>query len=829
MKSVIVSILCVIFLIPGLWAQNKHQDIANAQFHQKDYVSAIKSYKKALRKSEDFDEQKTIAEQIAFSYYEMNDYENAMDWFEDAVGDKTDNIDAYLCYAELLLIEQRYDDTENILKRARQLGLRSQEIDRRLLALAMLRNNRNMDSLGIIKNLESLNTSFSDYGLGIWDNKLVFASTRIDQQTDGRTGEGYSELFYTQLHKSNSKGATIKKMPTSFRSANNDGTFSFDPNYQTAYWTRCADKSKQCRIYSSVYNPTKKQWAKPKSLNFMIEGYQYGHPFPSSDGKTLFFSSNIPNGFGQNDIWKINRKADGSWGIPVNLGENINTEGNEVFPSHSGDSLLFFSSDNWNSVGRLDIFFSMVSGIHYSKPVNLGYPVNSAADDFSLLLLPNGAAGYFCSNRIPGQSDDIYSFTGFPIKLVAEGKVRHALDGELLEDVRIVYTNSREKSDTVSSNSKGQYLLYLSAFDDYRLTAVKPGYHKEERRVNTNDISQLSSAQPQFTIDFQLSKTAFPCTLKGLIVNRDDKKPMEGVMIEIWSDGGFATYVRSNVSGEYQFDDLKPNTIYHIRSSENGYFKETRDIKLPILDKACVLSKENGYDADFELTKIQTQSEVVLSNIYYDLDKSSLRTSSRVELLKLASMLHETPSVVVQINSHTDTRGTAEYNMKLSAQRAQSVINYLVELGIDRDRLVAKGYGENQPLIKNATTEEEHQANRRTSFKVLDVVNTNVLAKEEVSMHSGPSYRIQLLSTSQRRDIQKDFKNIHERLQVKVYEQYNGQIFKYEAGDRKTLAKVKELQLQLEALGYSDCFVVSYLGDKKISIQEAKKLEIGID
>ncbi len=827
MRTVIICIISLFLFGTYLQAQDKNMTMADSQYEQGDYVAAIKSYKKALRKTDDFELQKEIAEQIAFSYYAMNDYDNAQDWFADAIGHQSSNIDAYLCYAEILAIKQQFYDAKSILEKASLLDQKNETVNKRLQSLQWLILASKTDSLKLFSLVEALNSSSSDYGLAWWNEYLVFASTRGGQETDGRTGQAYSELYYSSHNSANDQWASVRKMNAKFRSSENDGAFSFDSKHQIAYWTRCTGKTKACKIYQSQYSLSKKQWLKAEAASFMNESYHYGHPYPSANGQTLYFTSNMPGGFGKNDIWKISRKSDGQWGIPVNLGENINSAANEVFPSQSGDSLLFFSSDKDGGLGRLDMYISMQSGISYSPAINLGYPLNGAADDFSLLMNQKGDGGYFCSNRNTETSDGIYTFKGFPVKLVLEGEITHCLDDQALGDVLISFTNNEDVVTHTQTNDLGHYVHFLNAFDSYRMTVSEAGYHKEERLLNTTDVSTFGTNPPQFVINFELSKTIYPCAISGEVVNRDGKHVMEGVTIEIWNDAGYATYRSTDANGNYHFDDLKPNTIYHIRSSFPGYFSESRDIRLPKVDHASVFSKSTGYDMDFELTKIQTQNEVILSNIYYDLNKASLRTSSKVELQKLASMLKETPEVVIQVNAHTDSRGKPSYNLKLSARRAQAVIDYLVELGIGRERLIAKGYGESQPLITNAQIEEEHQANRRTSFKVVEFVEQDDIVKAEPGHFSaGPSYRLQLLSTSNRRHIEKDFNDIHSSIPgLQIYEHKTAAIYKYEVGNRKTLAAAKKLQLKLEDLGYSDCFVVSYLGEKKISIEQAKKLE----
>jgi phosphoribosyl-ATP pyrophosphohydrolase len=199
-------------------------------------------------------------------------------------------------------------------------------------------------------------------------------------------------------------------------------------------------------------------------------------------------------------------------------------------------------------------------------------------------------------------------------------------------------------------------------------------------------------------------------------------------------------------------------------------------------------------------------------------------------------MLNETPNVVVQISSHTDTRGKADYNLKLSAERAKSVVDYLVSKGVDRSRLIAKGYGESRPVIANAKTEDEHQANRRTTFKVIDVNHKGkIVADTEKGTVTKQGhtvtdlvYHIQLVTTSRKLDINKDFGKLKRKIpELKIFVKPYGKLFKYEAGETMSLSDAKVLRNIIKKSGYKDCFIVPYYKNRKISVQEAETLEKG--
>ena len=839
-----IGILMFFSLI--LTAQEKELNAADKAFTSRDYTAAVKYYKKVLRKTNDFELQKNVAYRIGLSYYKMGDYRLAENWLADAVGNRIDSLKAYLLYANILAVENRHEDAINILYKALKIAPHNERIQSKITANKILMEAKKADTFEIVKEVTALNSPYSDYSVGWWNDKLVFASTRsiaYGRSMDGRTGQGFSKLYYAAYDPDINKWSNVAEMPGKLRTPYNDGAFVYDSINRIGYWTSCNERNHRCLIYQSAYNKYKKQWQKAGKASFMLDGYNYGHVAVANGGKTLYFVSNMPGGFGENDIWKITRDEDGNWGIPVNLGEEINTPYNEMFPTIAGDTLLFFSSEGDDSYGGLDLYAAIKSNLGFSKPIHLNYPFNTAADDFSMVLNQSATRGYFCSNRNPETGDDIYTFNGFPVKLILEGTVTRSPENLPVKNVLIVLKNGKGVTDSMYTDKDGKYRHLIDAFDEYRITASYKKYYDEKRTFNTCSVSLLSMPPPQKVIDFVMTKRRYTCGISGLITDRATRKPMPDVKVRIYDKTGFSTYVTTDTTGHYVFKGLKPNTIYTVKTGKPGYFSESRVCTLPRVEESKIFSKANGYDMDFELTGIKKDAEIILNNIYYDFDKATLRETSKIELNKLASMLKETPNVVVQISAHTDTRGSAEYNLKLSAARAKSVVDYLISKGIDRSRLIAKGYGESKPLIPNAQTEEQHQANRRTTFKVVDInhpgktiadteKNKNTIVYTQTGGEGkevpGLVYHIQLITSSRNLNPGKDFSKVKSEIpEIKIYKIPYGRLYKYEAGEASTLADARALQKILRLSGYRDCFIVPYYKGKKITIQKAELLEKG--
>ncbi len=830
MKQLLKICVLILLFAGSVTAQDKTMSIADAQFENRDYVEAIVLYKKALRKTKDHKQQQQIACRIALSYYYMNDYENAADWFEDAIDNTSIEIESYYYYAQVLAAEKKFTEAKDVLQKAKQRHPENEDISNRIQAVNLILENDTSGRFGMVEKVQGINSDFSDYSVGAWKKGIVFSSARkgkVNQRTDGRTGQGFSDLYYVKYNESKESWSQPERLNGNINSVNNEGAFTYDEVKNIAYWTMCSDKPGTCLIYYSTYDPNTQKWLKPEKVSFMNDNYNYGHPFICEDGKTMYFTSNLPGGYGKNDIWKATMKSDGIWGVPVNLGEDVNSASNEMFPSVYGDTLLFYSSDKSGTYGGLDIYYSVKRGIGFTESANIGLPLNSAADDFSVILEESGRGGYFCSNRDLKTSDDIYSFSGFPIKIQMSGNVFHDPDMIPIEDVHVIANDKHGNTDTIRTSENGYYSITLNAYDKYRVSFLSDEYFKHECVVLTGDVNLFDRNMHHINLDVYLARKSYPCSVKGLVTNKETNEPMKDVVVSISNSSGFSTYVKTNANGYYLFEGLKPNTIYNVITGEQGFFSESRVCTLPEVDRPMVFSRSNGYDMDFQLLLIQTQNEIALSNIYYDYNKASLRSTSKIELDKLASMIKETPGIIIQINAHTDTRGRAEYNMKLSADRANSVVNYLVSAGVNRERLIAKGYGESRLLIKNASNEDEHQANRRTTFNVIDTHQSGVSISDNGKR---VDYRIQILTTGTKRNITKDFNNVTAGIQdVVIYQVNSGSVWKYEAGSRRTHSEALKLQSELREYGYTDCFIVCYYNGLKIPLSQAKQLEGGME
>ena len=631
-------------------------------FERKQYAVATKMLEKEYKKSKSRVEKGKIAFLLGESYKEINKSDQSISWYEIAYNNQY-GVDALKEYAYALKRAQQYDEAMQAFK---ELGIEigsPYEYRREILASDRAKNWAKDERLQKEYNVEvqSFNTGFADYAPVLYKGRqLVITSDRKASQGDDTynwTGNDFSDLFLVDLETNN-----VTAFAEPINSENNEGTVSFAPDFSEVYFTRCFGPKREdayCKLMVAE-NTGGESWSIPRVLDFVEDGVNYGHPSISADGRTLYFASNHPDGWGGYDIWSSERQEDGTWGAPDLLSRSINTIGNEKFP-HIDQDTLYFSSDFQPGMGGLDIFrtYRFPNG-SWAPAKNLKIPVNSGADDFGFTIdrsAPKRSGvlqqGYFTSTRDNGiGNDDIYRFEKLP-------------------------------PPPAPPKPEPEEIVYKMILDGYVLEKIY------EQPGNPNSRVLARKPLPGSTVEIDMGK---------------GKKT-----VEIGEDGLFSL-------------ELDEDTDYHFLASKEGYLSNDAEFSTKGIGQDPE-TPEMRFEIEIVLDKIFLDQEIVLENIYYDFDRWEIREDAEPTLNELASNLKLNPQIAIQLSSHTDCRGIDRYNENLSQKRAQSAVDYLIAQGIDASRLSAKGYGENQlavDCICSRCTEEEHQANRRTTFKILN-------------------------------------------------------------------------------------------------------------
>lgn len=655
MKKGIILILLLI-LVKIAFPQSKDYQKGEEAFKNQEYWSAIEHYKVAYSKFNDPVKKAELVYKIALCYRELHLSKEAELWFKKAIKVKYPNPLAVLYYADALKMNGSFEEAiteyQNYGKlvpgdKRAELGVKSCKLTAKWLK---------KPTRYAVENMAFFNSKDMDFS-PVYAKKdykvLYFTSNRAGSSGDkihARTGAGFMDLWETSVDRKG-KWSVPKPVVGAVNTPDDEGASSLNLKGNTLYFTRCRVAKKMvigCKIYVSVRKGVNWDIAQEIQVKGAVDSTTIGHPSISEDETVLYFSADLPGGYGQRDIWMIKRdKKTAPWKPePINLGPEINTPGNEVFPYIRKNGKLYFSSDYHIGMGGLDIFEATPdpkTGKY--KVVNMKYPINSSADDFGIIFEGDAERGYFSSNRKGGKGgDDIYQFYLPPLQFTLKGFIKDCKTDDIIVDAKLV--------------------------------------------------------------------------LKG-----SDGTTVEGV---------------SEADGSYKFK-LNPGTDYQLLVSKEKYLNEN------VGESTKGLEEDKEFNVDICLESIKEPIE--LPNIEYDYAKWDLRPESMVSLDKLVETLNNNPNIVIELSANTDFRGDDKLNLELSQKRAQSVVNYLIEKGIEPDRLVAKGYGESNPkkvdkkmaerypgflregqilnekFIKSLSTVEEqevcHQYNRRTEFKVL--------------------------------------------------------------------------------------------------------------
>ncbi|WP_400192704.1 OmpA family protein [Hymenobacter sp. B81] len=641
---------------------------ADKRFQRGEYETAIELYKADVAKGKEI----AMANyKIGEAYRLSNRVEQAESYYKAALDGGVKNADAGFNYGLALKANGKFEEAAAQFQQYatngtnRTLVARAEREAQNAQASTQLTAMRTNNE---VTPLDQINTPSAEFSATIKPDtkELIFASGRDGKKYPGN-GEGFNDLYAIKFDDAQKMtGGTVQSYeavamnpgaaaapatpgsPTAtpakdsgkplFNKANtHEASATYSPDGKMMIFARSNDGSKKgflsVDLYASYFRGG--TWTEPELVkgvnNSKADDFS---PVLSPDGQTLYFASSRPGGQGGNDLYKATMGANNRFSAPENLGDQINTPGNENFPAVAPDGTLYFSSDGHPGLGKLDLFRVEKNG----KVTNLGAPINSNGDDFAPYLTANDM-GVFASNRAGGKgSDDLYMFRKKPLKLVtfyAEGKVvgvngKTGTSAPLANETVDVLNSAGQKVQSVQTGADGSFKVKLDSSATYALVADRTGYFTARQGVST--------------------------------------------------------------VGRTPAQDQLPN--------------EMNDISIPV---------------NLTLTEIVKNKAIVVENIFYDYNKWDIRPDAAAELDKMVQTLVDNPEISIELSSHTDARGKDAFNQTLSQKRAQSAVDYIISKGIAKTRITAKGYGETKPVIKTAKTEEEHQKNRRTEFKVTKI------------------------------------------------------------------------------------------------------------
>ena len=539
--------LFIIFTTGFISAQGDLSAEADLAYARGAYSTSLQEYIKVYAKVKDIDEKGRIAFMAGESFLKLMEPQGAEEWYEKAIGLRfgSENPEVYLHYGQAMSMQQEFDEAiewyiafkENGGDPSLADGLIAQADDD---ALELMEPS----SRYIVDNLLRLNSSSFDYGVGFASKKsdeIVFSSSRESATGSGEdpiTGERYMDLFSASQDK---KGnwSTPEPLNSTINTDYNEGTVTFDKKYRQLYFTRCIsdeDNSYACDIYRSSlmgnkYGPSEVVELINRDEN---DSSQVGHPCFTVDNSYLMFVSDMPGGFGGKDLWYVayDDKED-TFGEPVNMGPNVNSAGDEMFPAMRYDGALYYSSTTLGKMGGLDIVRAMPDEgvMQFQTAEPMPYPINSSNDDFSLVFRDNEDSGIFTSGRTGGKGkDDLYSFRLPEMEFCYQGDVFDSYTGNPLS-ATVVVNGSNGDSFTLTADTDGTFALCdqeIKGNTSYDVEVNYEGYIVTGDRFTTVGLSNSTTMTREFPmkevvldVEYDMPLVFYPFNEDELLINAE--------------------------------------------------------------------------------------------------------------------------------------------------------------------------------------------------------------------------------------------------------------------------------------------------------------------
>jgi len=724
---------------------------ADKLYEELDFWAAIPLYKSLLKSNNS----SSIKEKLANAYRLVNDSRNSEKWLQEVVKEGGSNDIYKLYYGQSLMQNEKYAEAEYWLSQFVSSNPSHSQASNLLNAAQNIRELRKSNSGCSCQALpREVNSKCSDIGPSFYQDGIMFSSDCDSsglKYTSCWTGRSFYDLFTAT---DNGDNNYTKRKRGKYGSVGtnkfHEGPISFSSDENTMYYTRNnfekggagigrdGNGSVRLKIFEAENQGGK--WVTVGGLPVNSDNYSVCHPALTKDGTRLYFSSDMPGGYGGMDLYMLERSGS-SWGSATNLGPSINTEGDEVFPYHHSSGNLYFSSNGLATSGGLDVFkVSERSG----KPMNMGSPINTPKDDFGYILSEDESKSYLSSNRNESRvgDDDIYSCNCTCSSSYMRGLVVDCQSDSPISGANVSVSGLGD----VTTNADGTFSFEVKSEMNYTVGGSKAGYNSENVSVSTSGMDcgeevfvkvpicaevVAPACAPYGTAcdDYNAStvndiedgncncrgsyvETTQPtaCYISGRVFDQSTGQSLSGVRVKLRdSSTGFEQEAYTGVDGYYSF--LNDGGNYNLSTTAECYYAETQNTSY----------NECNMTMDFPMRGIQVGS-VSLLNIYYDLNKWNIRNDAEGELSKLYTFMVENPGVTVQLNSHTDSRGSDSFNQTLSQNRANSVRDWLIARGVDGNRITSVGYGESQ-LVNECSngvscSDKRHQENRRTEFVI---------------------------------------------------------------------------------------------------------------
>ena len=716
MKKFVVVVLLMSLGMTSAFGQARIKRKGDKLYDRLSYELAIPYYEHHLKKNLDNDATMKLAE----CYRLTHNYEKAAIWYEKVLLIPNSAPINYFYYGHALMQQGNLEAAKEMFTQYKNF-VPTDVRGRNFLHAIERYDDLMKDSVRVEISHLPFNTAAAEFSVFPYKDGIIFASARevsVVKQDFNWLNSNFLNFFYTEYNKDSSDWAKPQQLKGEVKSKYHESNFTMADGATEFYFTRnnYIDKVKgksdegiiKLKLYKGQINGM--EVTSVDEVGFNSDQYSTTHPTISADGTVLYFSSDMPGGEGGKDIYYCERQG-ASWSKPVNF-KAINTSGDEVFPFIHHDGTLYFSSDGHPGLGHLDIFYTKPQGDHLV--INMGYPVNTAWDDFAFYLDKNDEDGYLSSDREGGSGgDDIYK-----LKLkrpTLEIFVLDSIAGFPLENAKVVVKDLSDNSTLEYETDSTGYFFFKTYFaHDFEITVETDEFEAQKTFANTNP----RGGQMVFSKEIQMWSP--PPAITGLVIDDSTKKILPGSEVEFVNLREKTSDTRTaDRNGRFHIR-LNPNTYYEINVRSEGYLTYTQRVS------TTLTSFEGDTIIPLKLNPIRLNQPIRLENIHYDFDKWTIRADAYNDLIYVATLMQKNPTIIVELGSHTDCRGSDVYNENLAQKRANSARYFIIDLGIAPERVTAKGYGEYQ--LSNrcddgvACSEEEHDHNRRTEFKIIGFI-----------------------------------------------------------------------------------------------------------
>ena len=521
MANKLISILVIILASYSVNAQKSVTSKADKAFESGRYYEAIDLYKYSYAKAKDKEQKAEITFMTAECYRMIQDNGHAEVWYRKAIRKRYPNPIAILYYANALRANGKYEEALVEYNKFKELVPDDDRAEKGISSCELSIDWMANPTRYKVENMRYFNSKQSDYGpaYGKSDYKQVlFTSSRegaTGNNTSGVTGEYYSDIFKTRVDR---KGKWSEPVPLGegVNTEFDEGAPATDEKTNTMYFTSFRedkDGNMVCKIFKSKKEGI--EWSKAKALALVADTITVGHAAISRDELTLLFVAQMKGGQGKKDIWRVTRSSNsGEWGVPENLGSQINTPSDEVFPYIHSDGTLYFSSDGHTGMGGLDVFMATQNSDGTWDVDNMKYPFNSPADDFGVVFEKEKERGYLSSNRPGGKgSDDIYQFSLPPIAFNLIGRVLNQKTEEVIAGAGVTLIGSDGTNLSKKTENDGFFTFKLAPNTDYRIVARRGGFLNSKDKQTTKGLT----TSKEFRIDVFMSPDDSRIDLAGIM------------------------------------------------------------------------------------------------------------------------------------------------------------------------------------------------------------------------------------------------------------------------------------------------------------------------